>query len=36
MPDPESSGKRDWILYIIVALIVIVEIVGVAIKIASR
>ncbi len=36
VPDPEPSGERDWIAYLIVAVIVIVEIAGVAIKIASR
>ena len=36
MPDPEPSGERDWIMYLIVAFIVIVAIAGVAIQIASR
>jgi len=36
VPDPEPPGERDWILYIIVAFIVIVAIAGVAIQLASR
>jgi hypothetical protein len=36
VPDPEPPGERDWIAYLIVAIIVSAEIAGVAIQLASR